>query len=41
MAIKLTKDVTGFELTFQSCIMKNSNKFSLLFMSPECTSGWV
>ena len=32
---------TGLELTFQSCIVKNANKVSLLVVSSKCTSSWA
>ena len=30
----------GFELTFQSCIVKNSRKISLVLVLPEC-APWL
>ena len=30
-----TKKASGFELTFQNCIVKNSYKISLVLVSPE------
>ena len=35
--IKNKLESTGFGLTFQSCIMKNTYKISLVLFLPKCT----
>ena len=38
---ELYKKDAKSELIFESCVVKNSTKASLLLVSPKCTFGWA